>query len=73
MTAHGLSERRACKLVGLDCSTFQFPKKTGADVGLRERLKLVAGERRRLRYRRLGILLQRDGFVVNHKKLFRLY
>ena len=33
----------------------------------------MAGERRRFGYRRLGILLQREGFVVNHKKLFRLY
>ena len=73
MTAHGLSERRACRLVGLDRSTFQYHKKTGADADLRERLKTVAGERRRFGYRRLGILLQREGLAVNHKKLFRLY
>ena len=73
MTAHGLSERRACRLVGLDRSTFQYHKKTGADEGLRERLKTVAGERRRFGYRRLGILLQREGLAVNYKKLFRLY
>ena len=73
MTAHGLSERRACRLVGLDRSTFQYHKKTGADADLRERLKTLAGERRRFGYRRLGILLQREGLAVNHKKLFRLY
>ena len=73
MTVHGLSERRACRLVSLDRSTFQYHRRTGADAVLRERLKAVAGERRRFGYRRLGILLQREGFVVNHKKLFRLY
>ena len=72
-TAHGLSERRACELVGLDRSTFQYHKKADTDAALRERLKVVAGERRRFGYRRLGILLQREGFAVNHKKLFRLY
>ena len=73
MTGHGLSERRACKLVALDRSTFQYHKKPGTDAALRERLKGMAGERRRFGYRRLGILLRREGFVVNHKKLFRLY
>lgn len=73
VTAHGLSERRACELVGLDRSTFQYHKKADTDAVLRERLKVVAGERRRFGYRRLGILLQREGFAVNHKKLFRLY
>ena len=72
MTAYGLSERRACQLVGLDRSTFQYDKKADTDAALRERLKVVAGERRRFGYRRLGILLQREGFAVNHKKLFRL-
>ena len=73
MTGHGLSERRACQLVALDRSTFQYHKKPDTDAALRERLKGMAGERRRFGYRRLGILLRREGFVVNHKKLFRLY
>lgn len=37
------------------------------------RLRELAGERRRFGYRRLGILLAREGFHVNHKKLFRIY
>ena len=73
MTRHGLSERRACKLVALDRSAFQYHKRLGTDAALRERLKALAGERRRFGYRRLGILLRREGFLVNHKKLFRLY
>jgi len=42
-------------------------------VTIRERLKTLAGQRRRFGYRRLHILLRRDGIVLNHKKLFRLY
>ena len=43
------------------------------DGELRERMKALAHERRRFGYRRLHVLLRREGFVVNHKRLFRLY
>lgn len=44
------------------------------DVALRQRLRDLAGQRRRFGYRRLGYyLLAREGFSPNHKKLFRLY
>ena len=40
---------------------------------IRQRLRDLAGERRRFGYRRLGILLAREGITMNHKKLYRLY
>jgi putative transposase len=43
------------------------------DGALRERMKAMAHERRRFGYRRLHVLLRREGFVVNHKRLFRIY
>jgi putative transposase len=43
------------------------------DAPLRERMKSIAHERRRFGYRRVHVLLKREGYVVNHKKLFRLY
>lgn len=70
---HGLSERRACELAGLHRSVFQYEKQDGGDEPLRKRLRELANERRRFGYRRLHILLQREGISVNHKKLFRLY
>ena len=70
---HGLSERRACKLADLDRSTFQYRKQACPDGDLRQRLRELANERRRFGYRRLGILLEREGYEVNHKKLFRIY
>lgn len=41
--------------------------------GLRERLRALAAERRRYGYRRLWVLLRREQFVVNHKRVYRLY
>jgi putative transposase len=43
------------------------------DAGLRQRMKAIAQERRRFGYRRLHVLLKREGYLINHKKLFRLY
>src|SRR6201987_2979897 len=43
------------------------------DAGLRQRMKAIAHERRRFGYRRLHVLLKREGYVINHKRLFRLY
>lgn len=43
------------------------------DNGLQQRLVALAGERRRFGYRRLHILVEREGFVVNHKRVHRLY
>jgi putative transposase len=52
----------------------RLPAETQSDdVTIRERLKTLAGQRRRFGYRRLHILLRRGGVVLNHKKLFRLY
>lgn len=73
METHGLSERRACRLARLDRSTFQYRKRDAGDERLRERLRDLAGERRRFGYRRLGILLAREGLNANHEKLYRIY
>jgi putative transposase len=43
------------------------------DANLRDRMKAIAHERRRFGYRRIHIMLKREGTRVNHKKLFRLY
>jgi putative transposase len=73
MKDHAVSARRACSLAGLDRSTFQYAKKSGGDEPLRQRLRELAGERRRFGYRRLGILLAKDDHHANHKKLYRIY
>ena len=67
------SQRRACGLVGMAPRIYRYASRRPDDEGLRERLRALAGERRRFGYRRLHILLAREGHCVNHKKLFRLY
>src|SRR5260370_348157 len=53
--------------------TVRYRSRRRHDPRLRERLVALARERRRFGYRRLLIFLRREGFVVNHKRLFRLY
>jgi putative transposase len=67
------SQRRACRLVGQHPRTYRYRPKPDNDGVLRTRLVQLAAERRRFGYRRLHLLLRREGFLVNHKKLFRIY
>ena len=71
--AHGLSQRRACRLAELTLSTWQYAPRRRARAGLRERLKELAAARRRFGYRRLHALLRREGWRVNHKAVHRIY
>ena len=72
-TQHHFSERRACRLITVQRSSIRYrPCRTDcADV--RQRLRALAHRRPRFGYRRLGVLLRRDGFVINHKRVHRLY
>lgn len=68
------SQRRACVVVGLlHPKTYRFASKRTGDAELRARLRELASQRRRFGYRRLGLLLARQGIRLNHKKLYRLY
>ena len=68
-----MSERRACRAIGADRSSVRYRSVRSDDAGLRERLRSLAAERRRFGYRRLHIMLAREGVLVNQKKLRRLY
>jgi putative transposase len=68
-----LSERRACGLAGLGRSSYRYRRRGSDEAGLRKRLKELAAERRRYGYRRLTVLLRREGQTVNHKRVYRLY
>jgi len=75
---HGFSQRRACRLIGIDHSTLRYQSKRPDDAPLRQRLRELAQPRRRfgwrrLGWRRLGWRLIREGHAMNHKKLYRLY
>lgn len=70
---HGISERRACSILGTDRSAMRYRHRRGDDAATRQRLKELAAERRRFGWRRLKLLLDREGIRMNHKKLRRLY
>jgi putative transposase len=67
------SQRRACALVGMHPRIYRYASRRPVDADLRRRLRELANGRRRFGYRRLHILLRREGIELNHKKLFRLY
>jgi len=71
--AHEMSERRACKAIGCCRMTMRYRTIRADDSSLRQRMKAIALERRRFGYRRLHVLLKREGYAINHKKLYRLY
>lgn len=73
MAEHGLSERRACKLCGLDRTSYRYEPKPDRDEELRQKLIELARQKPRYGYRRLQALLERRGWRVNHKRLERLY
>lgn len=72
-TAWCIAERRACGLVGISRSSARC-RGSGRENGSRtDRLRELAAERRRFGYRRLHVLLCREGWVVNHKRVYRIY
>ena len=69
----GLSERRACSIVNADRTMIRYRSRRPADTELRGRLRELANERRRFGYRRLFILLRREGAPSGINRIYRLY
>jgi len=67
------SQRRACALVDLHPRTYRYASTRPDDSVLRAKLRELASQRRRFGYRRLGLMLERQGIKLNAKKLYRLY
>ncbi len=68
-----VSERRACRLVGVARSSYRYRSQAADQTALRLRLRDLATTRVRYGYRRLHVLLRREGWRVNHKRVYRLY
>lgn len=70
---YAVSQRRACRLLGQYRSVQRYQGKRGGDEALRMRLRELAGVRPRFGYRRLHVMLVREGAKVGEDKLLRIY
>lgn len=70
---HGVSQRRACEVLSVDRSSIRYRSIRSDDACIREAMKKVASVRRRFGYRRIHVMLDRQGIIMNVKKLRRLY
>jgi putative transposase len=71
--AYQLSEKRACGLMGITRWSNRYKSRKDSQAALRLRLRELAGSRVRYGYRRLTVLLRREGWAVNAKRVYRLY
>jgi putative transposase len=68
-----MSERRACTLIAADRTMIRYRSRRPPEAGLRARLHELANQRRRFGYRRLFILLRREGEPSGINRIYRLY
>jgi putative transposase len=73
MEVRQVSQRRACDVLRVDRSTMRYSSRRGDDTDLRDAIKRVSRERRRFGCRRIHVMIAREGFEVNHKKVRRIY
>jgi putative transposase len=69
---YGVSERRVCHVLGLARTSCRYQSRADEQAALRIRLKDLAYARVSYGYRRLHVLLQREGWRINHKRVYRL-
>jgi len=72
MRGHPISQRRACVLIGVDPKTVRREHPPD-NPDIRLEMNKIAEKRRRFGYRRIGVMLERVGMVMNEKKLYRIY
>ena len=70
---HSLSQRRVARLIPIERMTLRYEHHRDPQEALRIRLRELAGSRVRYGYRRLTVLLKREGWDVNAKRIYRLY
>ena len=68
-----MSVRRACSALRIDRSLYVYKSKRGDQAALKHRIKDICEVRVRYGYRRVHVLLQRDGWTANIKRVYRLY
>ncbi|RAK15494.1 putative transposase [Salipiger aestuarii] len=69
---HPISQRRVCVLIGVDPQTVRRERSPDTPE-IRLEMNKIAETRRRFGYRRIGVLLERGGMIMNERKLYRIY
>lgn len=69
----GYSKRQACGLMGICRPSLRYKHRPAPQIPLRIRIKELAATRVRFGYRRLPVLLRREGWMVNSKRVYRIY
>lgn len=70
---YGVSIRRACAVLQAHRSAYHYRSRRDTQAFLRRRIRQIAETRTRYGYRRIWVLLRREGWQVNHKRVYRLY
>lgn len=73
MLSYQVSERRACKALLIERSVYRYQSTAESQAFLIKRIKEIASIRVRYGYRRIHILLKREGWKINHKRVYNLY
>jgi putative transposase len=73
MTSYGASERRVCMALKLSRTVYRYRSRARDSSLLLSRIKEIAKTRVHYGYRRVHVLLKREGFKDNHKRVYRLY
>lgn len=68
-----MSGRRACATLSVDRALYAYKSKPGTQAELSQRIKEISQTRVRYGYRRVHILLRREGWAVNPKRIYCLY
>jgi len=68
-----ISERHACRLVHISTSVYRYQSTRDGQVPLRMRINEIAAVRVRYGYKRIHVLLRREGWAINHKRVYRIY
>jgi putative transposase len=68
-----VSIRRACRVIEFDTSTYHYRSRRPDQADLKARIKEICATRVRYGYRRIHVLLRREGWDVNHKRTYKLY
>jgi putative transposase len=71
--SYKVSECRACRVLGVNRSTIRYRSRKPSQEPLRRRMREMAAARVHAGYRQLHVYLKREGWLINHKRLYRLY